>query len=229
MRVSPLLLRLRTELAAAGDPGRADGARAYMKTSTPFHGVDAKTFRAICRRVFAEHPIPDAASWRRDVLAVWRGARFREEKYAAIELALHRRAKPFQDVDALPMNEEMIVSGAWWDLVDMVAQKGVGEILARHPKEMKKTMRAWSKGADMWKRRTAILSQNRFGKDTDLQLLFDCIEPSIDSKEFFLRKGIGWALRQLAWWNPKEAVRFVKANEKRLSGLSRREALKNVG
>ena len=80
----------------------------------------------------------------------------------------------------------------------------------------------------MWKRRTAILSQLTFKKDTDLKLLYDCIEPSIESKEFFLRKAIGWALRQYAWTDPKEIQRYVRVNETRLSPLSRREALKNL-
>jgi 3-methyladenine DNA glycosylase AlkD len=93
---------------------------------------------------------------------------------------------------------------------------------------MKKTMLAWSRSPDPWKRRTSILCQLAFEGDTDLELLYACIEPSISSKDFFLRKAIGWALREHAWTDPAEVARFVRANESRLSGLSRREALKNV-
>ena len=81
----------------------------------------------------------------------------------------------------------------------------------------------------MWKRRTSILCQLGFKERTDLKLLYDCIEPNLDDREFFIRKAIGWALRQYAWTNPKEVQRYVRAHEDRLSGLSRREALKNVG
>ena len=199
-----------------------------MKTSTPFHGVDATTLRAICKRVFAPHPLKSAAGWRRDVLALFRGARFREERYAAIELTGDRRARPFQTMEALEMYEEMIVAGAWWDLVDTLATKRLGELLRREPAEMRKAMRAWSRSPDLWKRRSAILCQNSFKKETDVAFLYACIEPSIASKEFFLRKAIGWALRQYAWTDPDEVVRYVKANEKRLSSLSRSEALKNA-
>ena len=89
-------------------------------------------------------------------------------------------------------------------------------------------MLAWSRDRDMWKRRTSIICQLRFKADTDLELLTACIEPSLDSKEFFLRKAIGWALRQYAWVDPDwvVAVRFCHASQ--LSPLSRREALKNV-
>ena len=94
---------------------------------------------------------------------------------------------------------------------------------------MRKAMRAWSRGEDMWKRRSAILCQNSFKSETDLDLLFKLIEPSIGSKEFFLRKAIGWALRSYAWTDERPIVRYVEKNRARLSGLSVREALKNVG
>jgi 3-methyladenine DNA glycosylase AlkD len=89
-------------------------------------------------------------------------------------------------------------------------------------------MRAWSRSEDVWKRRTSILCQLGFKKDTDLKLLYGCIEPSLGSKEFFLRKAIGWALRQYAWTNPEEVRRYVRNNTARLSPLSRREAMKNI-
>jgi 3-methyladenine DNA glycosylase AlkD len=226
---SPLLAVLRRELAAAGTKERAEGARAYMKSAMPFHGVDARTLRAICKSAFAAHPVTGAAAWRRDVLALWRGATYREERYAAIELTGDRRARAFQTMDTLGMYEEMIVTGAWWDLVDALATKRLGEILRNEPAPMRKAMRAWSRGGDLWKRRSAILCQITFKKDADLDLLFDLIEPSLSSKEFFLRKAIGWALRSHAWTDEKPVIAYVEKNRARLSGLSIREALKNVG
>jgi 3-methyladenine DNA glycosylase AlkD len=223
-----LLTVLRRELSAAGDPARAAGARAYMKSAMPFHGVDVPTLRAICRRVFAEHPVTGAARWRKDVLSVWRGARFREERYAAIGLTGDKRARPFQTMASLPLYEEMIVTGAWWDLVDTLATKRLGEILRNEPGPMRKAMRAWSRSDDMWKRRSAILCQITFKTDTDLGLLFALVEPSLSSKEFFLRKAIGWALRSYAWTDEKPIVAYVEKNRDRLSPLSIREALKNV-
>jgi 3-methyladenine DNA glycosylase AlkD len=80
----------------------------------------------------------------------------------------------------------------------------------------------------MWKRRAAILCQIRFKRDTDLDLLYACIEPNLPHTDFFIRKAIGWALRQYAWTDPKEVTRYVDANRDRLAGLSIREALKNI-
>jgi 3-methyladenine DNA glycosylase AlkD len=207
--------------------------RAYMKSTMPYHGVSAPLMRKACRAVFATHVIEDAADWERDVLDLWRGARFREERYAAIELSGDRRARPFQTLATVPMYEEMIVTGAWWDYVDWIASHRIGGLLRTYPGPMRKKLGAWSRGRDMWKRRTAILSQLGFKEETDLAFLYACVEPSLGSslgsREFFLQKAIGWALRQYAWTDAAEVTRFVRARGEALAPLSRREALKNVG
>lgn len=221
--------RLRGELAAIANPERAAGARAYMKSSMPFFGIAATPMRQTCKRVFAESTIASAALWRRTVLSIWRNAEYREERYAAIELTGLKRYDEFQTLQALPMYEEMIVTGAWWDYVDVLAIHRVGQhLLRRYPTPMRREMLRWSRADDMWKRRTSILCQVTFKRDTDLDLLYRCIEPSLRSKEFFLRKAIGWALRSHAWTDPGEVKRYVRAHEGELSGLSKREAMKNI-
>lgn len=225
---TPLLAPLRRELRAVADPARAPAMQAYMKSTMPYHGVAADDMRAAARRVFAKLQFANADAWRDGVLDLWRGAKFREERYGAVALVRHKCSEPFRTLDALPVYEEMIVTGAWWDLVDEVAPYGVGELLERYPTPMKKTLRAWSRSDDMWKRRASIICQLRFKEATDLDLLYASIEPSMASREFFLRKAIGWALREHAWTDPEEVVRYVRKNAKALSPLSKREALKNV-
>lgn len=199
-----------------------------MKSAMPYHGVTSSRMRAICKGVFADYPFGDVASWTDDLLAIWRAARFREERYAAIELADHRRAKVLHTIDALPAFEEMIVSGAWWDYVDALASHDLGKILRASPVAMKKEMLRWAKSDDVWKRRSAIICQLGFKDETDLGFLYAAIEPSIERPEFWLRKAIGWALRQYARTDPEEIVRYVEANDARLSGLSKREAMKHL-
>jgi len=225
-----LQTRLIRELTEVAEPARAAGAQAYMKSSMPFLGVAATPLRKVCRRVFAEETFSTAEEWRQAVLSLWREARYREERYAAIELTGAKRFRHWQDLRTLPMYEEMIVTGAWWDYVDAIAIHRIGEYLLRDERSrMSRKMRRWSVDSDLWKRRTSILCQITFKKDTDLDLLYDCIEPSLSSREFFLRKAIGWALRQYAWTDPKEVKRYVRRNASQLSPLSRREALKNIG
>ena len=127
------------------------------------------------------------------------------------------------------MFEEMIASGAWWDFVDAVATHQLGDMLRADQSRTSALMRRWSRDGNMWKRRASILCQIRFKRDTDLKLLYDCIEPNLGDTQFFIRKAIGWALRQYAWTDPREVKRYVKANKAQLSNLSVREALKNVG
>jgi 3-methyladenine DNA glycosylase AlkD len=81
-------------------------------------------------------------------------------------------------------------------------------VLRNDPEPFKQAMRQWSAGGDMWQRRCAIICQNKAKQATDLELLYDCIEPSVESREFFLRKAIGWALREYAWTDPDEVQRY---------------------
>jgi 3-methyladenine DNA glycosylase AlkD len=223
-----LMAAVRRELRTSADPLRAAAMQAYMKSAMPYHGVNSPEQHAIWKRVFRERVIPDEASWQATVLELWRSARFREERYAAIALTGERAYSPFQTLAALPMYEELIVTGAWWDYVDAIAGKRIGALLWQFPGEMKPIVRAWSRSPDLWKRRSAILAQLGFKEATDVRLLYACIEPNLAHREFFIRKAIGWALRQYAWTNPKEVQRYVRANRDRLSGLSVREALKNI-
>jgi 3-methyladenine DNA glycosylase AlkD len=225
---SPLLGRVRNELRRVADPRKARWMQAYMKSEMPYHGVSSPVLKQFSREFFPKIEIPTREVWREHVLELWRGAKYREERYAAIALCGDKRAAKFQTPAAMPIYEEMIASGAWWDYVDDVASHRVGPILRAFPVPMRKKMLAWSKSEDMWMRRTSIICQLGFKKDTDLDLLYACIEPSLDSKEFFLRKAIGWALRQHAWTDPGEVRRYVRRNKDRLSGLSVREALKNI-
>jgi 3-methyladenine DNA glycosylase AlkD len=223
-----LVAAIRRALAEAADPVRAAGAQAYMKSAMPFRGVTAPAQRALYRAAFAAHLVADASTWRATALTLWREAAYREERYAAIELTGAKRYAAFQALDTVPMYEEMIVTGAWWDFVDAIASHRIGALVAAFPARMKPLMRRWSRDEDMWRRRTAILCQLTFKERTDLDLLYACIEPNLADTEFFIRKAIGWALRQYAWTDPREVARYVRAHERKLGALSRREAMKNI-
>lgn len=200
-----------------------------MHSAMPYHGVPAPVVAAICRRRFYKLEFPSAQSWRRTVLFLWRNARFREERYCAISLCRDRTAARFQTPVALLLCRELVVSGAWWDYVDEIATHCIGDLLRNYPLPIGRMMRSWSGSDDMWLRRSAIICQVGSGEATDAALLYACIEPSLGRKEFFLRKAIGWSLRQYARVKPALVVRYVRRNEERLSPLSRREALRNVG
>jgi 3-methyladenine DNA glycosylase AlkD len=227
-RSHPLVTAIRAGLKAAADPARAKGAQAYMKSDMPFYGVPSPQQKRLWREVFAAHPLTAREQWERAALELWRGASFREERYAAIGLVADKRYLSYRTPAALPVLEEMIVSGAWWDYVDTLASHPLGDVLVADPPRVSRLMRRWAVDTDMWKRRSAILCQLGRKRDTDLTLLYDCIEPNLADRQFFIRKAIGWALRQYAWTDPKEVARYVRAHRERLSPLSFREATKNI-
>jgi len=223
-----LIRAVRKALRELADPSKAPLMQAYMKSGMPYLGIQAVSFRRTTKTVLAAHPLDSFEDWHDTALELWRGARYREERYAVIELVGFHKYEIFRTLGALPLYEEIITTGAWWDYVDSIAGHQLGELLRRYPKELRVILREWAVSDDLWKRRSAILAQLKFKGDTDLKLLYDCMRPSLARPEFFLRKAIGWALRQHAWTDPKEVVRFVKAHEKQLSPLSKREALKNI-
>lgn len=223
-----LVKAVRTGLAEAADPGKALAMRAYMKSAMPFRGVPKPQRSALLKQVLADHILPDRVTYSATVRQLWRTAEFREERYAAIDLSGYRAYRQWQDTASIPMYEEMIVSGAWWDYVDELAIRRIGPILRSARARVTPIMLGWADGRDLWRRRTAIICQVGAKEDTDTDLLTRAIEPAIAEPEFFLRKGIGWALREYAKTAPDWVRSFVDEHPD-LSGLSRREALKHIG
>ena len=214
-------------LREAADPVRAPQQQAYMKSEMRFLGVTVPQCRRIAATAFRLHPLPDADAWERVILDLWRGAGYREERYAAVELLNLDRCSAWLGPARVPMIEELVVTGAWWDFVDAIASRAMGALLAAHPRPVKALLRDWARDDDIWKRRTAILAQLRAKRATDEKLLADVIGPSIGESEFFLRKGIGWALREYSRTGPDWVAEYVDRHPE-LSGLSRREALKHL-
>jgi 3-methyladenine DNA glycosylase AlkD len=223
---------VRRALAEVGDPDKAPAMQAYMKSRMPFLGVDARTMRSACKAVFDARPLADEQQWREAVRLLWDGATHREEWYAAIELTGHRYYRGHQGPDTLALYLHLVTTGAWWDVVDNIAGNRVGPILRSSPGIVTPVVRSWAVDDDLWVRRTAILCQlgSKAATDTDLlaHVLERNLEDSRHGREFFIRKAVGWALRQHARVDPGWVVDFVAAHDDRLSALSRREALKHV-
>jgi len=135
---------------------------------------------------------------------------------------------PFQGAAVMPLYRRLIVAGRWWDVVDDLSCR-VGEALAADPERVSRTLLLWARGKDVWLRRAAIICQRKRAARTDIPLLFACIAPSLGEQEFFLRKGIGWALRSLAYHAPDQVRRYVREHTPGLSPLSQKEALRRIG
>jgi 3-methyladenine DNA glycosylase AlkD len=227
-----LIAQLRQTLAAHAEPANAEPMRAYMKSVLPFLGIAAPKRRALVAAVVKAHPLADTAALADTMLALWQAARFREERYTAMELA---RVKPHPrcvGLALLPVYETMIVSGAWWDFCDDISGEGLRVLLERFAHEVKPVLRRWARGGDLWLRRAAMLCQRRLRERVDAVLLYDTILPSIGSgryaDEYFIRKGIGWALRERSYQAPEEVAEFCRQYAAQLAPLTVREALKVI-
>lgn len=221
-----LLVAVRAALHEAADPQRAPAMQAYMKSAMPFLGVDKPARVAALRPVWAARPPSDRDTWVASVRTLFDEATFREERYAA--LALLDRGRRWRDPRLVPLLEHLVVAGAWWDLVDEVVGRTVSPLRRTHPDELDPVVRRWAASDDLWLRRASVLSQLNARGDVDRALLQEVVLAAAPSSEFFLRKAIGWALRDLAHRDPDWVRDFVAEHEQALSPLSRREALKNL-
>jgi 3-methyladenine DNA glycosylase AlkD len=220
---------IRAALAAVADPAKAGPMQAYMKSAMACHGVQKPARLAALRPVLREHALPDRATWDATVRALWDGASYREERYAAIDLARHRAYSAWAtDLRSMDLHDHLIVTGAWWDYVDDVAIRLVGPTLRAHRANVTPIILAWARDGDRWRRRAAVICQIGGRADTDTALLTACIRRNVGDPDFFLRKAIGWALREHAKTNPDWVRTFVATHRDRLSPLSIREATRHL-
>jgi 3-methyladenine DNA glycosylase AlkD len=225
---------VRAALAGVGDPERAAQQQAYMKSELPYVGLGAPALKALLRPILADHRFADRAQWEAAVLELWDDATHREEWYAAIALLRHRHYRSWLDPDLLPLLEQLLREGAWWDVVDEISGHVVGQVLLDHRAAATPVMDRWALDpTSLWVRRSAMIAQLRHADQTDTDLLERVLVANLDDttygKDFFVRKALGWALRQHARTDPSWAGPFVRPHDERLSGLSRREALKHLG
>ena len=210
-------------LAAVADASKAPDMARYLKTEMPFYGVQKSGRVPILKELARRFPPDSRSDYFTLVGSLW-ALPHREEKYLAIGAA--RSHDRFVTKASVPFYRRLIVEGAWWDLVDEVATKLSGKVLLRQRQIMTPTILTWLNHRSLWLRRSAIISQ--VGHNTDTDLLFHCCADRAHETDFFIRKAIGWALRDYAWTSPEPVARFVSDNAAKLSGLSRREATKNL-
>ncbi|MDF3143099.1 MULTISPECIES: DNA alkylation repair protein [unclassified Streptomyces] len=220
-----VLERLTAAYAAAADPKRAATARAYMKDVAPFLGIPTPERRALSRTVLEGTPRPDETDCTAVALRCWQLPE-REYHYFAVDYL--RRHVGRCSSGFLPVARHLVTTVSWWDTVDALAAHVVGGLVAADPL-LTADMDAWIVDDDLWVARTVLLHQLRYKERTDTPRLFAyCLRQS-GHPDFFIRKAIGWCLREYAKTDP-EAVRAFLARERgRFAPLSVREALKNIG
>ena len=220
---STFLERLTASFEKNRDPVRAADMTAYVRGQFAFVGIGSPQRETLIRAAAEELGMPTERDLTDLALACWK-RKDRDYKYAACKM-LRRHAGALSR-DFLGVAERLITTKSWWDTVDELAAHVVGPLVKRHAM-LGETMDRWIGSENIWLARTAILHQTRYEGDTDERKLFAyCLRRAPDT-EFFIRKAIGWSLREYAKTHPAAVKRFVSENEALLSGLSSREALKH--
>jgi 3-methyladenine DNA glycosylase AlkD len=219
-----VLTRLVPLFEAARDPARAAGQSAYMRHQFAFLGLGTPTLRALARSAVSGLPKPTEDDLRTVALACWSRAEREYQYFACDWLRAHVAVPGPAFLDTV---RTLITTRPWWDTIDPLATRTVGGLVRRHP-QLAAEMDAWSADPDMWLVRTALLHQLHYGAETDTERLFDYCTRQAGHPDFFVRKAIGWALRQYARTDPDAVRAYLARNRDRLSTLSVREAAKHL-
>ena len=220
----PIIERVKRDLAAHADPARAAPMQAYMKTQQPFYGVSAPLRRTLLRAALKDHPIGSPADYESAIRELWPGP-CREEMYQALAIAEHHPR--FNTSDRMPLWADLLGTATNWDLVDDIAGSLVSN-LVKADRANEAWLIDWRTHENMWFRRSSLLGHLKHRAETNKPLLAETIDLLAAEREFFIRKAIGWVLRDLSYADPAWVEAFVAQRGDRLSGLSRREALKAI-
>jgi 3-methyladenine DNA glycosylase AlkD len=219
----PYLLPLVSLFEQNADPAQAAPMKRYMRDQFEYLGIKSPQFRELMKQHVAEHGLPPIAELDPIARDLWS---LPEREFQYVATSLIGRLE-----DQLPANfiktiEYLLVHKSWWDTVDSLAGGIIGAYFRKFPDVQEKVLAKWRKSDNFWLRRTCILFQLGYKKETDFPLLCDIIRENLGSQEFFINKAIGWALRQYARTDPQAVKKFVKATP--LQPLSRREAMKHL-
>lgn len=219
----PYVVSLKTLFEQNANPVQAAPMKKYMRDQFEYLGIKTPQNAALQKEFYKQNGLPQFSDLDEILRGLWSLPQ-REFQYVGMGLlGKFEKQLPAEFIDTV---EYLIVTKSWWDTVDLIASHSVGTQFKRFPKVREKSLKKWRKSKNLWLRRTAILFQLGYKKETDFALLTEIICENLNSDEFFINKAIGWALRQYAYTDPIAVKKFVKATP--LHPLSRREAMKHL-
>ncbi|MBT5529128.1 MAG: DNA alkylation repair protein [Bacteroidetes bacterium] len=197
----------------------------YMRNQFRFFGLRGPKLKELGKQFINEYGLPPIADYPAIVKQLWD---LNEREFQFFALSLMGKMKKQTDASYIDVYEFLITEKSWWDTVDHLAAALVGYHFIRFPEQIIPNTEKWMSSGNMWLQRSALLFQLKYKKETDFDLLTSYIKRLMHSKEFFIRKAIGWTLREYSKTDPASVIDFVQSYEEQLSGLSKREALKAI-
>lgn len=223
MRNDPYLREIKQRFSEAGDPATAEGQMAYMRNQFSFYGLKAPVWVGLFREFVKEYGFPAYGGQLEKIVRQAYAEEYRELHYIALQIIEKTQKK--SDADLIVLLEELILKNSWWDTVDWIS-KLVSIHFERYPEQIGPVTERWMSSGEMWLQRVAIIYQLRYKEKTDTKRLFRYILQVAESKDFFLQKASGWALRQHAKTDPAIVAAFMEKES--LSALTKREARKQL-
>ncbi len=227
MKHSEWIEGLHLTLLFRADSLRAKGMSNYMKQNFDFYGISSTERRNIMSEYRKEIPLPKIVTGKDlvDFMVLSWGNFPRELQYCALDIG--RKYVKLLEMGDIEGIEYLITHKSWWDSVDSLAPYFAASILSRDKTIAMKKSEEWIASGNLWLQRSAVIYQLKQKSKTDTEILEHNIMALIDHKDFFIRKAIGWALREYAKTNPDFTLKFVENHKDLLSNLSIREALKH--
>ncbi|MEO1623069.1 MAG: DNA alkylation repair protein [Cyanobacteria bacterium J06632_3] len=219
--VDQYLNEIKAHYSAHADAKTAAPMKKYMREQFEFLGIKTPETTKLHKQFVTAHGWPSIEQLIPIAESLWQWPE-REYQYLALRYVDHFEGQLTSSF--LDTIEGLVLQKSWWDTVDEIAIHAVGDLFARYPVEREPYLDKWRSHDSIWLRRTTLLFQLSYKEKTDADLLFTLIEENLGSREFFINKAIGWALREYSKTEPNAVTTFV--NQTQLSALSRREALK---
>lgn len=206
------------------NPEIAAGQKAYMRNQFEYFGIKSPEQKIVRREFIMKYGLPEITELETLIKESWLQP---EREFQYFAMLLTDKFIKRTDENFIAVLEFMITTKAWWDTVDYIAAVLIGKHFKRFPEQIPAYTEKWMASGDFWLQRTALLFQLKYKQETDLGLLFNLIERLAHEDKFFIRKAIGWVLREYSKTDPEAVIRFVESHE--LKPLSRKEALKVIG
>ena len=197
--------------------------KSYMRDQFDYYGINSPLRKELLSSFLKENGKPSNEDLKQVVELLWKNDH-REMQYVAMDI-MGKMIRVLDDSYLLFL-EKLILTKSWWDTVDWIAPTGIGHVFKKHPEHIKSITERWIQSENIWLQRSSIIFQLKYREQTDFQLMSDYILYRADSKEFFVKKGSGWALRQYSKYNAKAVIEFIKNHEDVLSNLTKKEGLK---
>jgi len=205
------------------NPADAVFMKKYMREQFDYFGIKSQLRDELYKAFLKEYGLPEIENLNEYIPYLWKKP---ERDFQYVGMFIVDKLVKKTDEELIDLLEFMITNKSWWDTVDYIAARPVGSYFVKYTAQIKPVTEKWMASSNMWLQRSALLFQLKYKNNTDDKLLYDYIERLSEHKDFFIRKAIGWTLREYSKTNPKSVEKFIKSHN--LSPLSVKEGMKRI-